>query len=352
MKACLWQNLVSRQGSKYSRASIPEDEGAASDRFRSKNTSVTKTFRRKSNLSFEMSKETSNLCVGGFISSDNKKQVFSPEPKVIIGTSGFSYPHWGKGVFYPRSLTQAKWFEYYCQHFETVELNVSFYRLPKKKTFVGWRQRAGKDFVFAVKGSRYITHIKKLKECREPVKKFFKAASPLLGGLTSWEVRPRQVMLWQLPPRFKANVERLSDFLQFLPHFWTEPQAQHHSGSVKHRGWRHAFEFRDKSWLNREVYKLLRKYNAAVVFQENPGWPITEKITADFVYLRFHGRAHLYSSCYTENELRNWAKKIKSWQKKGLDCFAYFNNDALGYAVENAQKLRQLVRLEPRKVSC
>jgi len=245
--------------------------------------------------------------------------------KIYIGTSGFSYPHWGKGVFYPKDIPQAKWFEYYCQHFKTVELNVSFYRLPKKETFVNWRKRAGKDFVFSVKGSRYITHIKRLKDCQEPVKRFFEAAEPL-GGLTSREVRPHQVVLWQLPPRFRVNLERLSQFLKILP-----------------KNWRHAFEFRSSTWLTVKVYELLRKHNAAIVFQDSPGWPITNRITADFVYIRFHGRTHLYSSCYTENELKNWAKKIRSWQKRGLDSYAYFNNDALGHAVENAQKLRQLV---------
>lgn len=237
--------------------------------------------------------------------------------KAFVGTSGFSYSHWGEGVFYPKGLPQSKWFEYYCQHFDTVELNVSFYRLPKKETFVDWRRRAGEDFVFAIKGSRYITHVKKLKDGREPVKRFFKSAAGIKNG--------KDVVLWQLPPRFKANPERLAQFLKLLP-----------------KNWRHAFEFREESWLDKEIYKILREYNAAVVFQDYPQWPVTEEITADFVYLRFHGKTRLYSSCYTEKELRNWARKIKGWTKKDLDVYAYFNNDALGYAVENAQTLRNL----------
>jgi len=245
--------------------------------------------------------------------------------KIYIGTSGFSYPHWGQGLFYPKGLPQAKWFIYYGQHFNTVELNVSFYRLPKKETFKHWRQQAGKEFIFAVKGSRYITQMKKLKDCQEPVKRFFEAVSPLLAGPTNWQSQPAQVILWQLPPRFKANPERLADFLKSLP-----------------RSWRQAFEFRDKSWLSEAVFKILRKHKAAIVFQDYPQWPMTEEITADFIYLRFHGRTRLYSSCYTEKELRNWAKKIKSWAKKGLDVYAYFNNDALGNAVENAQTLKKL----------
>jgi len=237
--------------------------------------------------------------------------------KIFIGTSGFSYPHWGKGIFYPKDLSQAKWFEYYCQHFNTVELNVSFYRLPKKETFKGWRKRAGEKFVFSVKGSRYITQMKKMKDCQQPLRTFFQNANGVKNG--------KDIILWQFPPRFKANSERLAEFLKLLP-----------------KNWRYAFEFREKSWLADEIYKILKKHNVAIVFQDNPGWPITEEITADFVYLRFHGKISLYSSCYTEDDLRNWARKIWGWQKEGIDCYTYFNNDALGYAVENAQTLKQL----------
>lgn len=237
--------------------------------------------------------------------------------KVWIGTSGFSYPHWGNGVFYPSDLPQRDWFLYYTKQFDTVELNVSFYRLPKRVTFEGWRKKAGPKFVFAVKGSRYITHIKRLKDCREPIKTFFKNANGIKNK--------NDVALWQLPPRFKANPERLAEFIKLLP-----------------KNWRHAFEFRSSTWLTVKIYELLRKHNAAIVFQDNPGWPITEEVTADFVYLRFHGKTDLYSSCYTEKELKDWAKKIRNWQKKGLNSYAYFNNDALGYAIENAQALEKL----------
>jgi len=247
--------------------------------------------------------------------------------KAYIGTSGFSYPHWGNGIFYPKGLPQTKWFEYYCQHFKTVELNVSFYRLPKKEVFAGWREKAGEKFVFSVKGSRFITHVKKLKDCQEAVEKFFEAASPLRGS-TSREVEPHQVknvVLWQLPPGFKANPERLEEFLRVLP-----------------KAFRHAFEFRHESWLDKKIYNLLKKYNAAIVFQDYPDWPRTEKVTADFVYLRFHGRTRLYTSNYSDRELKEWGRKINKWLKKGLDVYVYFNNDALGYAVENAVALRAL----------
>ncbi|MFZ5366106.1 MAG: DUF72 domain-containing protein [Patescibacteria group bacterium] len=248
--------------------------------------------------------------------------------KAYIGTSGFSYPHWGDGIFYPKGLPQRKWFEYYCQHFSTVELNVSFYRLPKKEAFSSWRKRAGKDFVFSIKGSRFVTHVKKLKDCEEAVKTFFDAASPLRGS-TSQEIEPPQeknVVLWQLPPGLAFDELRLKKFLAILP-----------------RTWRHAFEFRNETWLCSEVFSLLRHSNKVAVFQDYPDWPMTREATADFVYIRFHGNRVLYSSEYTEEELETWALDIKKWLKQGKDVYAYFNNDALGYAIENAKTLKKLV---------
>jgi len=242
-----------------------------------------------------------------------------------IGTSGFSYPHWGKGVFYPSDLPQKDWFLYYTKHFDTVELNVSFYRLPRKEVFAGWRQKAGPDFVFSVKASRFITHIKRLKDCQEPVERLMESVAPLKS--------PKTVLLFQLPPRFKANLERLASFLQIL--------TKNQSSGQQH--WRYAFEFRDESWLQEGIIQILEKHRAAVVFQDHPDWPVAEKVTADFVYLRFHGKTSLYSSCYTERELRAWVKKIRDWTKAGRDVYAYFNNDALGYAIENARRLRTLL---------
>lgn len=248
--------------------------------------------------------------------------------KFFVGTAGFSYPHWGKGIFYPKDLPQSKWLEYYCQYFNAVELNVSFYRLPKKETFVGWRKRVGPPsggFVFAVKGSRYITHVKKLKNCHEPIGRFFEAVNGL--ALSSPRQPALDVVLWQLPPGLRVNLGRLNEFLEILP-----------------KNWRYAFEFRDKSWLDEGVFNLLKRYKVAIVFQDFPDWPITEISTADFVYLRFHGRTQLYTSCYTEKELTGWVRKIKVWLKKGRDCYAFFNNDALGYAVENALELKKLIK--------
>ena len=138
-----------------------------------------------------------------------------PKASAFIGTSGFFYKHW-QGVFYPETLPQKDWFGYYVRHFDTVELNVSFYRLPKKTTFENWRAKAGKKFVFAVKGSRYITHIKRLKDCQEPLARFFEAASGLHSRSGPRGLSGSEVVLWQLPPRFKANISRLGEFLRLL----------------------------------------------------------------------------------------------------------------------------------------
>jgi uncharacterized protein YecE (DUF72 family) len=230
---------------------------------------------------------------------------------IYIGTSGFSYPHW-RGNFYPQDLPQSEWFLYYTKYFDTVEINTTFYRQIKKETFINWRKIAGDNFVFALKGNRFITHIKKLKNCQKDVGRFFEAVEG-------------DVILWQLPPGMRCDLKRLEEFLKILP-----------------QSFRQAFEFRNQTWLNLGVYKLLRKYKVAVVFQDYPDWPMTEKVTASFIYLRFHGRTGLYSSCYTKKELLVWAQKIKDWLKQGRDVYAYFNNDALGYAIENAQTLKGL----------
>lgn len=250
--------------------------------------------------------------------------------QAFIGTSGFSYPHW-RPTFYPPGLPQSKWFDLYCQHFNTIEINTSFYRLPKNKVFENWKKTAGQGFVFSVKGSRFITHIKKLKNCDQAVEKFFEAANGLnpKEKITSDRLpvtNYSNLVLWQLPPQFKTNYSRLKKFLRILP-----------------KNWHHAFEFRNPSWLNPRTFGLLKNYQAAVVFQDQSTWPQTEKITANFVYLRFHGSTSLYSSNYSLSGLSSWAKKITSWLKQGLDIYAYFNNDALGYAVENAKTLKKLI---------
>jgi uncharacterized protein YecE (DUF72 family) len=240
-------------------------------------------------------------------------------PKIYIGTSGFSYPHWEKGVFYPEGLAKAKQLEYYSQHFQTVELNNPFYHLPSAKTFQGWYRRTPADFIFAVKASRYITHVKKLKEAKEPWQRFINNTKELKEKLGP--------ILFQLPPNWQADPERLEKFLKILS-----------------KKYQYSFEFRHPSWFDQEIYHLLREYHIALCLADSTHWPYQEEITADFVYLRLHGSRSLYSSKYTDKELKSWAAKIKKWQKLGKDIFVYFNNDAYGYAVKNALTLNEYLK--------
>lgn len=243
---------------------------------------------------------------------------------IYIGTSGYSYPHW-KGIFYPESLPQSKWLKFYSQYFNTLELNVTFYRLLEEAVFSGWYKRTPKNFLFAVKGSRFITHIKKLNNTEDSVKIFMKRALLLKEKLG--------VVLWQFPRNFKFNKERLAKFLKTLSHV------------TNHFSQRHALEFRDESWFNEGVYELLKKYNTALVIADSKVWPKEEIITAGFTYIRFHGGRELYGSNYSDNELKSWALKIKKWQKKNLDIYTYFNNDACGYAIGNAKFLKNMLRI-------
>jgi uncharacterized protein YecE (DUF72 family) len=242
---------------------------------------------------------------------------------VFIGTSGYNYPHWWNGTFYPSDLPQKKWLEFYTEYFNTVELNVSFYRLPRKEVFQNWYKRTPKRFIFALKGSRFITHIKRLKDCRDPVSLFFDHASPLKEKLGA--------VLWQLPPRFKFQKERLEEFCVLLT---TLPRSKFH---------RHAFEFRDESWFCQEAFRILEDFRFALCLAHGSGLPFTERITSDFMYLRLHGGEVLYGSNYSDKELREWARKIQNWRKKRKTAFVYFNNDAYGFAVKNGLALKKTI---------
>jgi uncharacterized protein YecE (DUF72 family) len=246
---------------------------------------------------------------------------------ILIGTSGYNYPHWWNGVFYPPGLPQRKWLEFYAEYFDTVELNVSFYRLPKKEIFEGWYKRTPKKFSFTIKGSRFITHIKRLKDCREPLTLLLDHASPLKEKLG--------VMLWQLPPRFKFQKERLEEFCVLLS---TLPRSK-----TLH----HVFEFRDESWFLQEVFRILEEFNFAFCIAHGSGFTLIERITSDFVYLRLHGSETLYASNYSDKELYEWADKIRGWGKKNKPVFVYFNNDAYGFAIKNALTLKKMVSHHP-----
>ena len=236
---------------------------------------------------------------------------------ILIGTSGFSYRHWLQ-KFYPLDIEQSGRLSYYAKFFNTVELNVSFYRLPSENAFKKWYDNTPSDFKFALKGSRYITHTKKLFSSENSLKLFFERAK-ILGEKLS-------AVLWQFPQNFESNPERLKDFLKILQKYKC----------------RHAFEFRHESWVSDEIYDILRKYNAALVITDSPIFPKVEARTADFSYIRFHGGKELYLSEYSQKELDVWAEKISKWRERG-DVYAYFNNDANAYAVKNALELKKLL---------
>jgi uncharacterized protein YecE (DUF72 family) len=233
--------------------------------------------------------------------------------QIKVGCSGWVYHHW-REVFYPKGLPQRSWFEFYAQQFDTVEVNNSFYRLPKPETFESWRTRSPEKFRFAVKGSRYITHIKRLKDPVESLSRFFESTDKL-------ESRAGPI-LWQLAPNFQRDDDRLGAFLQALP-----------------RTHLHTFEFRHKSWLSAEVYALLGQHRAALCIPDRPDLPQDIRTTTDWSYVRLHGSDHDEGN-YSPTELDTWASRIREFSAAGCDVWTYFDNDQHGFAVENARALR------------
>jgi len=276
--------------------------------------------------------------------------------QIYIGTSGWVYNHW-EGVFYTENLTVKDYnppttrLKYFSKYFKTTEINYSFYHLPQPTTYQKWYQETSADFIFSVKASRFITHIKRLKNVEKPWKIFLENALNLKEKLGP--------ILFQFPPNFRAteeNIKRLEDFLELI-------RAK----------LRCAAEFRHDSWCNQKIYNLLKKYNVAWVIAcppigwslkatgrracppigwslkatgrraDSPRYPKAEVVTANFIYIRMHGPKVLFSSKYTRKELQDLAQKIKKWLKNGLDVYCYFNNDAYGYAIENAKELLEIL---------
>ena len=231
-----------------------------------------------------------------------------------IGTSGWHYEHW-RHRFYPAQLTKAKWLEFYASRFTTVELNNSFYRLPSETAFASWHDSSPTNFTFAVKVSRFITHIKRLKDTEEAVANFV-ARAKILGE----KLGP---LLYQLPPNMHRNDERLESFLSTLP-----------------QGMKHVFEFRHQSWLDDRVFEILHKYNIGLRVFDMPSLSCPLVATADFAYIRFHGSTGLYFSCYSDEELADWAKRLAELAANLKVIYIYFNNDAEAFAVRNAKTLR------------
>jgi uncharacterized protein YecE (DUF72 family) len=243
--------------------------------------------------------------------------------KIFIGTSGWHYKHW-VGRFYPAGIKDSEQLAYYLQHFKTVELNNSFYRLPKPQVFANWRKLVPANFIFAVKGNRFITHNKKLNVERKNISIFFKSVSKLKE-----KTGP---ILFQLPPKWNVNVDRFAKFLKQLP-----------------KNYKYAFEFRNHTWYSEEIYLLLRKYNCAFCVYELEYHLSPREVTADFVYLRLHGPGGKYQGSYSKTRLKSWAEQCEEWRKNGKDVYVYFDNDQLGYAAFNAQTFQELLMIKSRK---
>jgi len=250
--------------------------------------------------------------------------------KIFIGTSGWNYWHW-KGIFYPESLKSEELLLFYAQHFSTVEINSSFYHLPREKTFLNWQEKVPNNFLFSVKVWRRITHLKKLKDIEKDLKTFWQRALALKEKLGP--------LLFQFPPSFKANkitIKRLEKLGKFI------------RGDLCLNSYQFfAFEFRHESWFKDEIYKILKKYNFALCWADTPSYPYQEVITANYLYLRLHGHEKLYASKYTQKQLRDYSKKIEKFLKnKGKCVYVYFDNDAYGYAIENALELKKMLNLK------
>ena len=239
--------------------------------------------------------------------------------KIFIGTSGWSYTYW-VGRFYAKGLSSKEQFEYYCQHFDTVEINNSFYRLPPRSVFESWYHNSPEKFLYAVKANRFITHMKKLNEPQEPIARLFNSIDALQEKLGP--------ILFQLPPKWKINVQRFANFLEALP-----------------EGHRYVFEFRDITWYNEEIYQLLREYNAAFCIYELAGHMSPVLITTDFVYLRLHGPTeHKYQGSYSDTVLKEWTVQCIDWQQEKKDVYVYFDNDQNAYAAFNAITMKKMLR--------
>jgi uncharacterized protein YecE (DUF72 family) len=241
-----------------------------------------------------------------------------PPRRVWVGCSGWNYRDW-REVVYPKGLPTSRWLEHYATLFDTVEVNSTFYRLPKRESVARWVEQTPGDFVFSVKASRYLTHIRRLTDLGGGVERFYARIEPLARTPKMGPV------LWQLPASFHRDDERLRNALAELP------------------DGRHAFEFRHESWFTPEVYDLLRARGAALVIGDHPERRFqAHELTADWTFIRFHYGSRGRNGNYSERELEKWAERIEGLRDRA-DVYAYFNNDWEGFAVRNALRLKELL---------
>jgi uncharacterized protein YecE (DUF72 family) len=237
---------------------------------------------------------------------------------ILVGTSGWQYKDWRERV-YPKGIPQRAWLAHLSRMFPTVEVNNSFYQLPTEETFRRWRADSADGFVFAVKVSRFVTHVRRLRDCADPLELFWSRARMLRDKLGP--------LLVQLPPRFRADAPRLKDFLSVVP-----------------PGARVAFEFRDDTWETDEVCAMLDDYGAAWVLADRPGWRVRDVVTGGWSYIRFHEGGHQpHGAGYTREKLRRWARRIE--RLPASEIYVYFNNDPGGAAVRDARTLCELLSL-------
>ena len=245
-------------------------------------------------------------------------QQNSSTAAIRIGCSGWIYKHW-RGLFYPQELAVKKWFAWYANEFDTVEINNSFYRLPKPETFEGWRKQEPPGFCYAVKANRFLTQAKKLKDCEEPLARQMASSNALKPALGP--------ILYQLPPRFQLNLDRLESFLSLLPRDVTN-----------------VFEFREASWYSDAVFALLKRYGASFCTHDMPGSKSPRVAVGPIAYVRFHGGIAKYSGRYSDEALLRWTDWIGDQARAGRPVWCYFNNDPEAHAIHDAQTLRAMVR--------
>ena len=238
--------------------------------------------------------------------------------KAYIGTSGWNYKSWRNGFY--GDTPQKRWLRFCAERFSAIEVNGTFYRLQEKSTFKKWRDETPEDFLFAIKGHRYVTHNKKLLDVQESVIRCRESALPLGERLAA--------VVWQLPAFLKKDMQRLEKFVKTL-RYW--------------KSTRHAIEFRHKSWFDDEIAECLERHAVAVCMSDAPDWPMWDRVTTDLVYLRLHGHTRKYASSYSKAALEKWAMRIRHWlgQKRGVHV--YFDNDAEGAAPRNALTLLEML---------
>lgn len=237
-------------------------------------------------------------------------------PEIHIGTSGWSYNHW-KENFYPKEVKPPKWLSYYSGVFSTVEINTTFYHVPLVSTVKKWHETVPENFLFSIKASRYITHMKKLVECEESLDYFYESLVPFQNNAGP--------VLFQLPPSFAMDKEKLIAFIKLLT-----------------KEYRYVFEFRHASWFVEEIYEILTKHKIALCITDLNGKQSPEIVTTDFTYLRLHGPHKAYQGSYGTAKLKVFRKKMENWMEKGVSVYCYFDNDEKGYAIEDAKELQDM----------